>query len=283
MSVPVVADDWPQWMGPRRDGVYREEGVEFPAENPKVIWRRELNAGYSGPAVANGRLCIMDRKQGAPLQRKAGERGIPEQPGDERVLCLDARSGDLIWEHKYDAAYRIDFPAGPRTTPIVEAGRVYTLGAMGDLRCLEQRDGKLVWSRNFINDFGSPVPAWGWSAHPVIHGEKLISLVGGTNSAVVAFNKTTGKEIWRALTTREIGYAPPVIATVDGKEQLIIWHPEAIVGLRPETGEHDLVGGISGRREAATAGSDDRDAAHEQGGRPAIRQLVLSRVADVEV
>ena len=240
LSYSAAADDWPQWLGSQRDGILREEGLltTFPEGGPKVLWRKPISGGYSGPAVSGKHVYVMDRLSGAPLQRKAGERGLPELPGEERVLCLDRSNGETIWEHKYEARYRIDFPTGPRTTPTIDGDRVYTLGAMGDLRCLNARSGELVWARNFPSDYNQPNPqAWGWAAHPLVHGEKLICFVGGTNSAVVAFDKSTGKELWRALTTREIGYAPPVIAKVAGKEQVIIWHTEAVAGLRPESGE----------------------------------------------
>src|SRR5687767_12012971 len=121
-GISTFADAWPQWMGPLRDGVWRESGIvrKFPAGGPKVVWRTELDGGYSGPAVANGRVYIMDRKQGPPLERKPGERGLPQIPGTERVVCFDEATGKMLWEHKYDAAYRIDYPAGPRVTPTVE-------------------------------------------------------------------------------------------------------------------------------------------------------------------
>jgi outer membrane protein assembly factor BamB len=235
----VHAADWPQWMGPQRDGVWREAGIieKLPTNGPVVIWRTNVNRGYCGPAVVDDRLFMLDRFQGKPPERKPGERTLPVIPGNERVLCLDARTGAKIWEHTYDCAYRISYPAGPRATPLVAGGRVFTLGAMGDLLCLETQGGKVVWRRELLKDFTDEPPVWGYAAHPLLDGDRLICLVGGTNSAVVAFNKDTGKELWRALDTREIGYAPPVIYAVDGKRQLIIWHPDGVAGLAPETGK----------------------------------------------
>lgn len=234
------ADDWPQWMGPHRDGVWRETGIveSLPQGGPKVVWKAKVNAGYSGPAVANGRLVMMDRKAGTMAERKRGEKSLPEVPGDERVLCLDASTGTTLWEFRHERPYRISYPAGPRTTPVIADGRVFTLGAMGDLHCLALADGKVSWSRNFMADFAlEEPPAWGWSAHPLLDGERLICLVGGSNSAVVAFHKDTGRELWRALSAKEIGYAPPVIATSGGRRHLIVWHPDAVAGLEPETGK----------------------------------------------
>lgn len=239
VAVIVDADDWPQWMGPQRDGVWRETGIveTLPTNGPTVLWRTNVNRGYCGPAVAGDRLFMLDRLQGKPPERKPGERALPTIPGNERVLCLDARAGTKIWEHTYESAYRISYPAGPRATPVVSNGRVFALGAMGDLKCLDASDGKVIWQRSFLKDFTDEPPVWGYAAHPLLDGDRLICLVGGSNSAVVAFHKDTGKELWRALETKEIGYAPPVIYTVNGKRQLIIWHPDGIAGLAPESGK----------------------------------------------
>ena len=233
------ADDWPQWLGPSRDGVWRETGLveNLPAGGPKVLWRTPVNSGYCGPAVADGRVVLLDRVAGKMPERKRGERSIPQIPGNERVLCLDARTGTKIWEHIYDCAYRIDYPAGPRATPVVAAGRVFALGAMGDLRCLDAASGKLIWAVNFVTNFNTEPPIWGWAAHPLLDDERLICLVGGSNSAVVAFHKDTGKELWRALTAQEIGYAPPVILDIVGNRQLLIWHPDGVAGLEPKSGQ----------------------------------------------
>src|SRR5262249_34689477 len=130
------ADDWPQWLGPRRDGVWRETGLlqKFPPGGPKIRWRAPVGQGYSGPAVAGGRVYVTDlvlapgAKQGNPFMR------APVR-GTERVLCLDEASGKPVWEHEYPCTYEIQYPAGPRTTPVVAGGKVYTLGAMGDLLC----------------------------------------------------------------------------------------------------------------------------------------------------
>jgi outer membrane protein assembly factor BamB len=238
-ATTAQADDWPQWLGPRRDGVWRETGIveKLPEGGPKVLWRIPVNNGYCGPAVADGRVFLLDRVAGKMPERKRGERAIPQIPGNERVLCLDARTGTQVWEHAYESAYRIDYPAGPRATPVVAEGRVFALGAMGDLRCLDAASGKLLWAVNFVTNFNTEPPVWGWAAHPLLDGERLICLVGGTNSAVVAFHKDTGRELWRALTAHEIGYAPPVILDIAGNRQLLIWHPDAVAGLEPKSGQ----------------------------------------------
>src|SRR5437588_4261722 len=155
MVAGAKADDWPQWMGPQRDGVWREKDVleKFPAEGPEIRWRTRVNRGYCGPAVAGGQVYLMDRQPGPPLQRKPGDRSIPSAAGNERVVCFDANGGKEIWEYAYDCPYRIGYPSGPRTTPIVADGRVFTLGAMGDLLCLDAKEGKGIWEKHLLKDY----------------------------------------------------------------------------------------------------------------------------------
>jgi len=238
--ISARADDWPQWLGPQRDGVWRETGIveKFPTNGPTVLWRTTVNKGYCGPAVVGDRLYMLDRQQGEPLARKPGDKSIPSLPGNERVICRDAKTGKVIWEHVYDCPYRIGYPAGPRATPLVSGGRIYTLGAMGDLLCLDAKKGTVIWDRHFLKDFAlEDPPFWGYAAHPLLDGDRLVCTVGGTNSAVVAFDKNTGKEIWRALTMKEIGYAPPVLAEIAGQKQIVIWMPDGLTGLEPKTGK----------------------------------------------
>jgi outer membrane protein assembly factor BamB len=236
--VGARADDWPQWLGPKRDGVWREQGIlqKFPAGGPKVRWRAPVGEGYSGPAVAGGRVYITDHVLAPGARRPGNAFGRSAVRGKERVLCLDEATGKELWKHEYPCTYEISYPAGPRCTPVVAGGKVYTLGAMGDLLCLDAGSGKILWSKNFPRDFNVDVPLWGFAAHPLLDGQRLICLVGGEGSVAVAFDKDTGKELWRALSAQEPGYAPPMIYEVRGKRQLIIWHPESVNGLDPETG-----------------------------------------------
>ena len=233
----VRAEDWPQWQGPKRDAVWRETGIldKFPEGGPKVLWRAPLRGGYSGPAVAGDRVFVTDFATDGERKNDPGAR--PELSGQERVHCLDAKTGETVWTYEYPCTYRISYPAGPRTTPTVQGGKVYTLGAEGDLLCLDAADGKLVWKRNLPAEYKAETPVWGYSSHVLIDGDKLFTLAGGKGSVVVALDKNTGKEIWRALENHEIGYCPPSIQEAGGKRQLIIWHPKAINGLDPETGK----------------------------------------------
>lgn len=238
-NVPTAAEDWPQWLGPQRDGVWRETGIleKFPPNGPEVRWRVKVGGGYSGPAVANGRVYLTDRQLATGARNPADPFQRVQIPGAERVLCLDEASGKILWQHEYDCPYTMSYPAGPRATPLVSGGKVYTLGAEGNLFCFEAATGKVIWSRDFKKDYGVATPLWGFAGHPLLDGNKLVCLAGGDGSVAVAFDKDSGQEIWRALKAKEPGYCPPMIYEFNGRRELILWHPESINALNPETGQ----------------------------------------------
>jgi len=230
------ADDWPQWMGPKRDNVWRESGIveKFPEGGPKVLWRTPVAVGYSGPAVANGRVFVTDFATAS--DSKSDNADHKEVGGDERIQCLDEATGKVLWTHQYPVKYTISYPSGPRCTPNVEPNRVYTLGAEGNLVCLDTADGSVIWSHDLRQDYETEAAIWGYAAHPLIDGENLLCLAGGAGSHVVAFNKHTGKEAWKSTTSPEQGYSPPTIFHHGGVSQLILLRPDAVSSLDPETG-----------------------------------------------
>jgi outer membrane protein assembly factor BamB len=230
-------DDWPQWMGPERDGVWRETGIvkAIPAAGLPVKWRSEVKGGYSGPAIADGRVFLMD------YDRREGE--VANAPNDrttlagrERVICLDATNGSLVWKHDYDCPYSISYASGPRCTPTVADGKVYTLGSEGNLFCLDAATGRVIWSKDFKKDYSAPTPLWGFCGHPLVDGNRLVCLVGGEGSVAVAFDKDTGRELWQALSASESGYCPPSIIESAGVRQLLIWDADKLNSLDPVTG-----------------------------------------------
>ena len=219
------ADDWPHWMGPKRDNVWREEGIleKFPEGGPKKAWSFPLAGGYAGPAVAAGKVFVTDyvTKDMVP----EGNWDLAEQSGIERVFCVDAATGKEVWKYEYPVKYKISYPAGPRCTPAVDGDKVYTLGAMGDLVCLDIPTGKSIWNKQLKDEYNAKVAIWGYAAHPLIDGDKLITLAGGEGSHIVALDKTTGKELWKsqsAIASDDVGYAPPSIIEFAGKRQLLM-------------------------------------------------------------
>jgi outer membrane protein assembly factor BamB len=237
-AIFLSAADWPQWMGPNRDDVWSETGLieKFPEDGLHFLWRKPINGGFSGPAVAGGRVYVTDYVKSAGDDKPAPTKRNDLQ-GKERILCLDAKSGEELWKHEYGCNYTISYPAGPRCTPTVDGGKVYTLGAMGDLFCLDAAKGDVIWSTNLPQAYNAPLPLWGYAGHPLVHKNLLICMAGGQNSAVVALDKESGKEVWRSLNTTEIGYSPPTMIEAGGSAQLLIFHGKSLNGLNPDSGE----------------------------------------------
>jgi outer membrane protein assembly factor BamB len=230
--------DWPQWLGESRDSIWTETGImeKFPTEGPPIRWRAKIGSGYSGPVVAKGRVYVMDRV----LAQEASKPSDPFQRGSitggERVLCLNEADGKILWQHQYDCAYTVSYPAGPRVAPLVNDGKVFTLGAEGNLYCLDAESGKPLWSHDLKKELGMKSPMWGFAGHPLLDGKKLICLAGGAGSTLIAFDRNTGKELWRSVTTEEPGYSSPILCTAGGKKQVILWQPEGVDSVDPETG-----------------------------------------------
>jgi len=233
LVLPLCAEDWPEWRGQGRLGVWKETGIvdQFPAQGLTVAWRTPIKAGYAGPAVAGGRVYVTD------FARRLNTKGT------ERILCLDEKTGKILWTQQWDTDYiglMETYAVGPRATPTVDGDRVYVLGAMGALLCLNSQTGQIIWQKDFIKDYRTDVPTWGMTGSPLVDGDRLVALVGGAgNAKVVAFDKRTGKEIWRALSSEkeEPGYCQPIIFETGGARQLIIWHPSAVASLDPATGK----------------------------------------------
>ena len=226
------AEDWPEYRGEGRRGVWRESGIvdAFPAEGLKVSWRTPVDAGWSSPVVSDGRVFLTDFTR--------AERSTDVV---ERALCLDEETGAVLWTRSWDADYRTVGATweGPRVTPTVDGGRVYVLGATGLLQSLDVETGEPAWTKDLMNDYGAPPPQWGFSSAPLVDGDRLITIVGGEDNArVVAFDKLTGEEIWRALPSdADIGVPQPVMIEAAGRRQLVIWFPDTIVSLDPTSGD----------------------------------------------
>ncbi len=227
----ALADDWPQWRGPSRDGVWHEKGITqrftdrhlTSPKQLKIAWRQPISAGYSGPTVADGRVIVTDR--------------VLEPKPIERVLCFDAANGKKLWGHEYDCDYEgVQYPAGPRACVTITDGRAYALGAMGHLHCLDAAEGKVLWAKDLFNLYDIRLPIWGISAAPLVEGDLVIVQVGGRDACLVAFDRKTGDERWTALKD-QASYAAPIMIEQAGKRVLVCWTGDSVAGLDPATGE----------------------------------------------
>lgn len=228
-SSALWAEDWPQWRGPSRDGVCAETGLleSFPAGGLQVRWRAPVGWGWSSPVVAGGRVYLADSEVVKPKPK-------------ERLHCFDETTGKPLWTHTYEVGYE-DWAfdpkqeVGPVATPIVQNGKVYTLGRVGHLFCLDAGKGDVLWQKNLDKDykgvFGPGTPS------PLIEGDLLIVFIGGKAGAgVVAFHKDTGKEVWKAL-DEALTFSSPIVITSGGKRQFIVWTQESVTSLDPATGK----------------------------------------------
>lgn len=239
VSATAHADDWPQWRGPHRDGVWRETGII--EKLPKVLkfrWKVPVGLGYAGPAVADNLVYVMDRQLDRGQSNPNNPFAKTPVGGTEGIVCLEVETGKVRWKYDYPCRYTISYPSGPRVTPTVDRGNVYAVGAMGDMFCCDAKSGKLIWKTNFVKEFGATVNTWGFSASPLVDGNHVIVIVGGANGAgVVAFNKDTGATVWKSLDFPDPGYCPPTIFEAGGARQLIVWSPKALDSLDPATGK----------------------------------------------
>jgi outer membrane protein assembly factor BamB len=216
-----MAEDWPQFRGPNRDGIAPMDDIAHWDKNPpREMWRVKMgDESFAGPSVSDGVVYIVDHE---------GDKDI--------VRALDLASGKEKWRYAYKDSPGANY-GYHRATPTVDGDRVYTLSRLGVLNCLKTADGELVWSKNILKEFGGKSPRWQMAMSPMIDGEKLIVVPGGKNAAVAALNKMTGETIWTGGGSDIPGYATPEIGTINGKKQYVISTGSFIIGVDPENGD----------------------------------------------
>lgn len=218
------AEDWPQWRGRNRDGVWNEAGIidKFESDRIELEWRVPIGPGYSGPTVADNRVFVTDR--------------LTDPKQQERVLCFDAKSGQQLWSYAYDCDYQVDYKAGPRACVTIDDGRAYALGAMGHLHCFDDATGAVLWNRDLNVEFQIEMPIWGIAAAPLIYDDLVILLIGGKNACIVALDKKGGEERWKALADRA-GYSAPILVQQGGEDVVVCWTGDSVAGLNPRSGQ----------------------------------------------
>jgi outer membrane protein assembly factor BamB len=228
LPVPVRAGDWPQWRGAGRDAVWNETGLleSFPPEGLTIRWRQPIGYGWSSPVIAAGRVFATDAL-------------VVQPTAQERVHCFDEATGEPLWTYAYDVAYP-DWAfvpgqeGGPSATPLVEADRVYALGGNGTLVCLEAATGQVVWKRSLDKDY--EIEVWRCRASPLVDGDRLIVFTGAKPGAsVMALDKHTGREVWKAL-DEPVSNSSPLVIEAGGTRQLIVWTEQSVTSLDPATG-----------------------------------------------
>ena len=232
LSSSAPAGDWPQILGPQRNGTAVDEHVAaWPAEGPKLLWQRDVGRGFAGVAVCGGTVVLFHRA------------------GDEEVVeTLTAGTGQPLWKAAAPARYVpiLSDDDGPRVVPLVDHGRVFTYGALGLLRCLDLSTGKPLWERNTLDEFNSKEsidgePAEGYfgiGTAPIVEGDKLLVNVGGDRrlSGIVAFDCRSGRTVWTA-TAERASYSSPVAVTVDGARHVLFVTRLSLVSLDPDSGK----------------------------------------------
>ena len=216
------AAEWAQWRGPNRDGISSETGFlkNWSKEGPKVLWHIPLGDGYSGISIAQDKVYTMFA-----------------EGNDEFVVCLDASDGGEIWRFRSGTKFTEQRGDGPRSMPTVHNDSVFALGAEGKLYALNAHDGTKLWAHNFVEEFDSKIPTWGFSSSPLVEDNLVIVEAGGRDGkAIVAFDKKSGDVVWTNHTD-EVGYSSPISIDFGGVRQIVFLTSKTLLSLAPENGQ----------------------------------------------
>ena len=232
------ADAWRQWGGPNRNFIVNSTGLadKWPETGPPVIWSRPLGTGHSAILVDDGRLFTMYR---------VGNGRARQGPWDpeEGVIAMDAATGKTLWEHKYPSRREdFSFGAGPHSTPLIVGDRLFTIGTQKQMFAFDKKTGKVLWSHDFIKEFNShellirPVVKTGYGCSPIAYRDTVICSVGGPGQSVMAFRQSDGAVVWKSgdFLTSE---APPILITIAGREQLVVFGGGTVNGMDPANGK----------------------------------------------
>ena len=212
---------WTNFRGPNRDGRYEELQVltEWPASGLVPMWKQPIGVGYASFVIADGRAHTIEQRR-----------------GQEVATAYDVATGREVWKQGWSAQYSDSTGDGPRATPTWNDGRIYALGATGELRCLDAKTGAVAWGRNILTENQAPNLSWAMAASPLVVDDKVIVLPGGANGkSVVAYNKLTGAPVWKSQNDPQ-AYVSPMLATLAGRRQIVVVSASRVMGLAPEDG-----------------------------------------------
>src|SRR5262245_61491300 len=223
-AVPSGPSDWPQWRGPERNGVSKDTGLlrQWPGPGPHRAWSiSSLGEGYGSLAIKGDRIFVQGARDWTSV-----------------VFCRNRADGKTVWSAALGRKGNQDVGNGPRSTPTVDNDRVYAMTENGDLACLNASNGVPVWRKNILKEFGGSNPGWLISESPLIDGDRVIVTPGGRGAGMVALDKMTGKEIWRAKDLSDgAGYASCIAADVGGVRTIMNFTSRAAVGVRASDGK----------------------------------------------
>ena len=212
---------WTNFRGPKRDGKYEEASIStsWPANGLPVLWKQPVGVGHASFVVADGKAYTIEQRR-----------------SQEVVAAYDVTNGRELWIQKWNAEFNDSTGDGPRATPTWDQGRIYALGATGELRCLDANSGSVLWGKNILADNQAKNLPWAMAASPLIVDDKVIVLPGGTSGkSVVAYNKMTGAPVWRVLNDTQ-AYVSPMLVELAGRRQVVVVSSSRVVGLAPENG-----------------------------------------------
>jgi outer membrane protein assembly factor BamB len=220
-----MAADWPQFLGPDRSGVSSETGLAktWPADGPPVLWTVPLGEGFGPPAVQGGKVYLLDRAN-----------------DEDVVRCLDLATGTSEWTFSYAAPGKVDYP-GSRSTPAVDDKYVFTIGSFGDVYCLSKATHKPVWQKNLLAGRDDKKPRWALAQSPLLYKTWVIIAPMSDQAGVTALDRATGREVWKSAPIASLEYTSPIVATIDGVEQIIMMGNKGkatvVAGLDAATGK----------------------------------------------
>jgi outer membrane protein assembly factor BamB len=222
---PAAAEDWPAFRGPQRDGICRETGLlkEWPESGPLLAWKTTgLGEGFSTVAIVGNVLYTQGHKD-----------------GKQWVMALDVNNkGKLIWQADFGPV-RHDGGGHPgsHSVPSIDGDRLYTTGIAGEVVCMDIKDGKIIWQKDFVKDFGGAAPRWGFAESVLVDGSWVICTPGGEKNTIVALDKTNGNQVWGAAVGDAAGYSSVINANIDGVKQYINLTDKGVIAVRAKDGK----------------------------------------------